>query len=229
MALRRLSNGALVPYPTRAEIENGEVAGLRPLVYLRDAVEVFLVQVQGSARVRLPDGRLLRLRYDGRNGHPYTSIGRMLIEQGAIQSEDMSLARLKDWLRHNGLAAGGRARALMHSNRSYIFFALDEVLTQTQGPIGGAGLSLQPLRSLAIDRSLWSYGLPFWLEADLPFDEPFARLMLAHDTGSAIMGAARGDIFLERAKKPVIMLAISAMRRNLRFCCHTHEYERLFP
>ena len=205
MALRRLPDGDLVPYPTRAEIENGHVAGLQPLVYLRDAVEVFLIQVQGSARVRLPDGSLLRLRYDGRNGHPYTSIGRMLIEQGAIGQDEMSLARLKSWLRHNGLEVGGRARALMQSNRSYIFFARDEVLTEDQGPIGGAGLSLHPLRSLAIDRLLWSYGLPFWLEAELPFQqngpETFARLMLAHDTGSAIVGSARGDIFFGTGEK----------------------------
>jgi len=205
MALRRLFNGDLVPYPTRAEIENGHVAGLQPLVFLRDAVEVFLIQVQGSARVRLPDGRVLRLRYDGRNGHPYISIGRKLIEAGEITEAEMSLARLKEWLRSHGLAAGGRARALMHTNRSYIFFTCDEVLTETQGPIGGAGLSLQPLRSLAIDRSIWSYGLPFWIEAELPFQqkvpERFARLMLAHDTGSAIVGAARGDIFFGTGEK----------------------------
>ena len=200
MALRRLPNGGLAPYPTRAQIENGQVAGLESLVYLKDMVEVFLIQVQGSARIRLPDGQCLRLRYDGRNGHPYTSIGRILIEQGEIGQSEMSLARLKSWLRDNGLEPGGRARAIMQTNQSYIFFARDDILTEAQGPIGGAGLSLYPLRSLAVDRSLWSYGLPFWLEADFHLEqtgsESFSRLMLAHDTGSAIVGAARGDLFL---------------------------------
>jgi membrane-bound lytic murein transglycosylase A len=178
------------PYPTRAEIE----ADMRdPVVWLRDAVETYLIQVQGSARVRLRDGSWRRLVYDGRNGRPYTSIGRRLIETGEIPEPEMSLARLKSWLR----ADPERGRALMRENESFVFFRLAP--DTGEGPIGGAGRALTPLRSIAVDRSLWSYGLPFLIRADLPWRgeraEPFARLMIAEDTGTAIVGPARADLF----------------------------------
>jgi len=193
---RRLSDGGLAPYPDRAAIET---AGASPLLWLADPVEVFLIQVQGSARVELTDGRLVRLVYDGRNGQPYTSIGRILIESGEIPEAEMSLARLKSWLRANGLQPGGRARELMRRNRSYIFFRVEEGFAPAAGPIGGAGVPLTPLRSVAVDRALWPYGLPFWISADLPWrsdaSESFARLMITQDTGSAILGAARADLF----------------------------------
>jgi len=196
-AARRLTDGTLVPYPDRAEIEAG--AGFRPLVWLADPVEVFLVQVQGSARVILPDHRQIRLVYAGRNGHPYTSIGKMLIESGEIAASDMGLAALKAWIRTRGQKPGEAGAALMHANRSYVFFAIDAELREEDGPIGGAGLPLSPLRSIAVDRSIWSYGLPFWLAGDLPWEReevtPFRRLMIAQDTGSAIIGPARADIF----------------------------------
>ena len=154
-----------------------------------------MVHVQGSARVRLPDGQIIRLGYAGRNGHPYTSIGRILVDRGHIQPQDMSLARLKAWLR----AAGQDGVRLMQQNRSYIFFKIEERLDLDQGPVGAAGLSLTPLRSIAVDRTLWHYGLPFWLNADIPWEGPqnakFRRLMIAQDTGSAIVGPARADIF----------------------------------
>ena len=111
----------------------------------------------------------------------------------------MSLARLKAWLRANGLKPGDKGRAIMQRNASYVFFRLVEDVDPALGPIGGAGIALTPLRSIAVDRTLWSYGLPFWIEAELPWESdelsPFRRLMVAHDTGSAIVGAARADIF----------------------------------
>ena len=177
---RRLGNGRLVPYPTRAEIEGERRA---PILWLADAVEVFLIQVQGSARAVLPDGRRVRLVYDGRNGRPYTSIGRELIRAGEIAQSEMSLARLKGWLRAHGLRPGERGRELMQGNLSYIFFRLAEDLDPAEGPIGGAGVALTPLRSIAVDRTIWSYGLPFWIDARLPGPdgkvEPFRRLMIA--------------------------------------------------
>ncbi len=180
----------LTPYPVRAEIE---AAGRDPVVWLEDAVEVFLIQVQGSARVRLRDGSWRRLIYDGRNGRPYTSIGRLLIEAGEIAEAQMSLARLKEWLR----ADTERGRALMRRNESFIYFRLGD--DAGDGPIGGAGRPLTPLRSLAVDRTLWSYGLPFYPVGTLPWrddrPEPFARMMIAEDTGSAIVGPARADLF----------------------------------
>lgn len=184
------------PYPDRATIED---AGAHPLVWLADAVEVFMIQVQGSARVNLPGGRQVRLIYDGRNGKPYTSIGGHLIEAGEIAADEMSLARLKAWLRAQGLKPGERGRQVMRLNRSYIFFRREESLDPTSGPIGGAGAPLTPLRSLAVDRALWPYGLPFWVEAELPWRderaEPLRRLMVGQDTGSAIVGQGRFDIF----------------------------------
>ncbi len=154
--------------------------------------------MQGSARARLADGREFRLIYDGRNGLPYTSIGRQLIASGEIPEREMSLARLKSWLRTNGLRPGERAREMMWSNRSYVFFRL-EAARAGEGPIGGAGRPLTALRSIAVDRSLWSYGTPFWIEADLPWRgealSPFRRLTVAEDTGSAILGPARADVF----------------------------------
>jgi len=197
---QRLAGGALRPYPERAAIEAGAAAGEgRPILWLRDAVEVYMAQVQGSACVELTDGPLVRLAYDGRNGQPYVSIGRLLIESGEIGESDMSLERLKSWLRANGLAPGTRARDLMQRNRSYVFFKIETAFDPADGPIGGAGVALTPLRSIAIDRNLWPYGAPFWLDARLPWrgpeSSPFRRLTIAQDTGSAILGAARADLF----------------------------------
>ena len=191
---------ALARYPDRAAIEAGAIERhTAPIVWLRDPVEVFLVQVQGSARVRLADGGLLRLAYAGRNGHPYTSIGRILIDTGEIAAADMSLATLKQWIRAHGQNPGDAGAALMHRNKSYVFFSRHEECEPARGPIGGQGISLTALRSIAIDRAIWTYGLPFWIAADLPWrgssSSPFRRLMIAQDTGSAITGPARADIF----------------------------------
>ena len=193
---RRRSDGSLVPYGDREAIERER---RNPIVWLRDAVEAFLIQVQGSAQVEFPDGRRARLAYDGRNGLPYTSIGRILIETGEIAESAMSLASLKAWLRAAGLGEGERGLELMRRNCSFVFFRLVDDFDASLGPVAGAGVALTPLRSIAVDRTLWSYGLPFWIEADLPWaDEaprPFRRLMIAQDTGSAIVGPARADIF----------------------------------
>ncbi len=188
------------PYPDRRAIREGAIAvETRPVLWLRDAVEVFFVQVQGSARIRLEDGRVLRLVYDGRNGRPYTSIGRILIDEGAIAPEAMALDALKDWLRAHGAGRGGPADAVMDRNQSYVFFRAEADMGDA-GPTGGQGVPLTAMRSLAIDRAIWPYGLPFWVEAALPGPEgggsaPFPRLMVAQDTGSAIVGPARADLF----------------------------------
>ncbi|WP_131120013.1 murein transglycosylase A [Lichenihabitans psoromatis] len=193
-------DGALSRYPDRAAIEAGIASGTyRPVVWLRDWVEVFLVQVQGSARVSLPDGRVLRITYAGRNGHPYTSIGKIIVEETGLSPDALVLDGLKAWLRQHGQAVGQVGRSVMQRNASYIFF--ETVLDASgDGPIGGAGFALTPLRSIAIDRTLWCYGLPFWVDATLPWMPSgpaarFARLMIAQDTGSAITGPARADLF----------------------------------
>jgi membrane-bound lytic murein transglycosylase A len=200
-AALRAADGSLAPCPDRAGIEAGALAGrAEPLVWLRDAVEVFIIQVQGSARVRLPDRRMLRLTYAGRNGWPYTSIGRVLVEEEQIPAADMSLARLKEWIRQNGQEIGQAGRALMQRNRSYVFFHAEEVADNAPGPTGAQGVTLTPWRSIAIDRAIWPYGLPFWIDADLPWHQPmptaFRRLLIAQDTGTAIVGPKRADIFV---------------------------------
>lgn len=197
---RRGVGGRVEPYPDRAAIEAAAESGaMRPILWLEDHVELFLAQVQGSARVALPDSRVVRLAYDGRNGQPYTSIGRALIDEGAIKESEMSLAALKAWLRGHGQAQGETGRKLMQRNRSYVFFKLEEDADPNEGPTGGGGIALTKLRSIAIDRRLWPYHAPFWIEGRLPWrgpsPSPFRRLMIAQDTGSAILGAARADIF----------------------------------
>jgi membrane-bound lytic murein transglycosylase A len=197
-AARRTARG-FEPYSTRAEIEAGALGSdARPIVWLRDAVEVFLMQVQGSGRVRLEDGSVMRIAYAGRNGLPYSSIGRVIVTEGHVALADLSLARLKSWLRENP----AHAQRIMHMNRSYVFFRHASELSPDSGPIGGAGLPLTPFRSLAVDRGIWPYGIPIWLEVDLPPDPeapsppiPFRQLLVADDTGSAIVGPARGDLF----------------------------------
>lgn len=194
---RRAENG-LVPYWSRAEID-AERSAAPTLLWVQDAIELFMIQVQGSARVTLPDGAPMRLVYDGRNGHPYSSIGRILVEEGHIPLADMSLHSLKNWVRSAGQDLGQPGRALLHRNPSYVFFRLAEDTDPLLGPIGGEGVRLTRLRSLAVDRSIWSYGLPFWVSGRLPDEDGkrslFQRMLIAQDTGSAIVGAARGDIF----------------------------------
>lgn len=193
---RRLPDGGLTPYPDRRAIEEENAApGSRPIAYIRDSVELFLIQVQGSARLRLKNGETIALTYDGRNGWPYASVGRMLIERGIVSAEEMSLDLVKETLRRMG-AAG---RHLMQQNRSYVFFRIDASQARRPGPIGGEGVPLTPLRSIAVDRTIWCYGLPFWIVTKIPWESDeeteLQRLMIAQDTGSAILGTARADLY----------------------------------
>lgn len=197
---RRLADGSLAPYSDRRAIEDDAGFDQRdPIAYVRDRVDLFLMQVQGSARLRLVGGRELPLTYDGRNGRPYASIGRLLIERGLVPAEAMSLERLKAAVRAMGQEPGAPGALLLQENRSYVFFRADESAERRSGPIGGQGCALTPLRSIAVDRSSWAYGLPFWIGANIPWrDETetrFERLMIAQDTGSAIVGPARADLF----------------------------------
>ena len=193
---RRTDTG-FEPYFDRAAIEDGALAGKNlELVYLPDPVELFFAHIQGSARIRLPDGSVCRLTYAGRNGHAYTTIAKVMVAEGLMALADITLERLKAWLR----AHPDEAARLMRLNRSYIFFALSQQLAPNEGPIGAASTTLDAGRSIAVDRRQWSYGLPFFITADVPNGhgpiEHFSRLMVAQDTGSAILGAARADLYL---------------------------------
>ena len=193
---RRTAAG-LEPYPDRAAIEDGALAGRGlELAWLADPVDAFFCHVQGSVRLRLVDGGILRLAYAAKAGHPYTSIGRLLIERGLVAAEAMTLERLRAWLHDHP----GEGRALMRENRSYVFFREQDDLDPTLGAVAAAGVQITPGVSLAVDRTLHTFGTPIFLAADLPMAEgaapaPIRRLMLADDTGSAIVGAARGDVF----------------------------------
>jgi peptidoglycan lytic transglycosylase A len=187
--------GGIEPYLDRAEIEEGALAdsGLE-IAFVESAVDAFFIHVQGSARLRLVEGGTLRIAFAAKSGHPYTSIGRLAVERGLLPLEGADKDGLEAWLKRNPDAA----RALMRENRSYIFFR-ETALSESDGPLGAAGVPLAPLRSLAVDRTLHTFHTPIWVDApDLAgpsLGRPFRQLMIAQDTGSAIVGPARGDIF----------------------------------
>ena len=194
--VRKSPDGGQEPYPERAAIENGALGDeAKPLAFVRDEVEAFFIHVQGSARIRFADGSVRRLTYAARNGRPYTSIGRIIASEGLMKIEDMNLASIKAFLR----ADPERGRAILRRNQSFIFFTEAAHLGRDQGPTGGAGLPLTPYLSIAIDNTLWTYGLPVWIEAELPEPgggaKPFRALTITQDTGTAIRGAARVDLF----------------------------------
>jgi membrane-bound lytic murein transglycosylase A len=195
-AMRRRPDGSLVPYYTRAEIEDGALDGQRlEICWIRDPIDLLFIQIQGSARVRLEDGTTLRINYDGYNGHPYTPVGRVLIERGEVPREQMSMERIRTWMNSHP----DEAKALRDENRSYVFFRVIN-LSGNEEARGAQGLPLTPRRSIAVDKALHVYGTPFFIEAGLPLgpsgeSTPFHRLMIAQDTGSAIIGPARADVF----------------------------------
>lgn len=173
----------------RSVIEDGLLRGRGlELVWLDDPVEVYFLQVQGSGRIRLPDGRVMRVGYGGRNGHPYRSVGQELLRRGASIT-DVSAQDIKAWVRANP-AAG---RALLHSNPSFVFFRRLDDLPPDRGPIGAMGRSITPMRTVAIDPDHTPLGAPVWVEKT--GSNPVRSLMIAQDTGGAIRGPQRADIF----------------------------------
>ncbi|MEZ5854314.1 MAG: MltA domain-containing protein [Hyphomicrobiaceae bacterium] len=190
----RSGASGVVPFATRAEIDAGALAGRGlELLYLESPVDVFFLQIQGSGRIQLSDGTIVRVTYDGKNGHPYTSIGQYLINTGQLAANKMSMAALGRWLKANP----ARARTIMNKNASYVFFR--ELPAGEEGPPGAIGVPLIAGRSLAIDPSIHALGSPIYVSVPTlatPGGKPhFQRLMVAHDVGGAIKGAERGDIY----------------------------------
>jgi membrane-bound lytic murein transglycosylase A len=191
-------DGSHRPFHDRAAIEAGALAGRGlELAFLASAIDVFFIHIQGSARLAFADGTTARIGFDGKSGHPYTPIGRVLAEAGAIPPSDVEMATIRSWLAEHP----AEAAAVMAQNRSVIFFRETGDASADPGPVGAAGVPLTPLRSLAVDHDRVRYGTPLWIDAELPLGEdgrlmPFRRLMIAQDTGSAIVGAGRGDIFI---------------------------------
>jgi membrane-bound lytic murein transglycosylase A len=205
-SLRRTNKGTLVPYYDRGEILDGALDGKHlEICWIKNQSDALTIQIQGSARVRLEDGAMLRINYDGHNGYPFVPLSRILIERNIIPREQISLDRIREWARANPQSA----EELLRQNRSFMFFRIVG-LTDDRRPagsqetprerqaIGAQGISLTPGRSIAVDNTFHVYGTPFFIDADLPLiDESghFDHLMIAQDTGSAIVGPARADIF----------------------------------
>lgn len=184
-------------FPTRAEIENGalDTNGLA-IAWLESPVDAFFLHVQGSGRVRLETGEIVRLNFAAKTGHPYTSIGKVLVDRGELTMEEVSMQTIRAWMERQP----DKGRALTHENKSYIFFRILRNIDPELGPPGAEGTNLTPGRSLAVDRSHHPLGTLLWLTTEHPTVDgsdvvPVARLMVAQDTGSAIKGRQRGDIF----------------------------------
>lgn len=185
----KVRNGRLEPYPDRAAIEAGNGSAL---LWLADPVDRFFLQIQGSGRIVLPDGSIRRVGFDGQNGRAYVPIGRILADQGEIPREQVSMQSIRAWLE---TAGPERAQALMDQNPSYVFFR-DVPARPDQGPTGAQGVPLTPLRSIAVDRTEIPLGSPVWIVTKHPLTgAPMRRLVMAQDTGGAIRGPARADLF----------------------------------
>lgn len=191
----RLEGKRVVPYPSRADIERG-AAPLRgkELVWVDSAIEAFFLEIQGSGRIRLPNGETMRLGYANQNGHPYVAIGRVLIERGEMKSGEVTMQTIMAWARDNP----AKLPELLAQNPSYVFF---RELTKpsgdpNQGAPGAMGAALTPGRSIAIDPRFIPLGTPVFLASTLPESTtPLNRLVLAQDTGGAIRGAVRADLY----------------------------------
>ncbi len=183
------------PYFNRREIESGALKGQGlELCYLSSWQEAYFIHIQGNGRVLLPDGKALRLSFAAKNGLEYISIGRLLLDRGIGSARTMSMQFLKIWMRDNPEAA----RELMWENPSFVFFSANDKIDPTGGAIGAAKVPLTPMRSLAVDRSHWAFGTPLFLSTRLPPEaggDAFQQLMIAQDTGSAIKGVLRGDVY----------------------------------
>lgn len=187
----RLEGRRVVPYYDRAQIESGaaSVRG-REIVWVDDAIELFFLQIQGSGRVQLDSGEVMRVGYADQNGHPYRSIGRVLIERNELALERASMQGIQAWARQNP----ARVQELLNQNASYVFFR--ELPAQAGGPPGAMGIPLTAQRSIAIDPRFVPLGAPVYISTTWPNTaKPLARLMLAQDTGGAIRGPVRGDFF----------------------------------
>jgi membrane-bound lytic murein transglycosylase A len=193
----RVENGRLVPYQTRAEIARFGLARAKAFVYVDDPIDAFFLQIQGSGRVMLDDGTTLRAVYAGQNGHPYTAIGKVLIERGALDRQNVSMPAIRAWLK----AHPDDMQRVLDADASYVFFAEKEIGDPTLGAEGAEGVALTPGASLAVDHTIHAYGVPVWLETTAPDadaakpDAEFRRLLVTQDTGGAITRPVRGDVY----------------------------------
>ena len=183
----RVVSGRLRPYEKRAEIVAGALDNMNlALLWVSDSVGAFFLQVQGSGRVVLSDGSVVRVGYDGQNGWPYVAIGRVMVDRGLLAKDDATMQGIRAWL----AAHPAETPEILDANPSYVFFRE----LKGDGPVGSEGVVLTPGRSLAVDRAFLPLGAPFWLDADAE-GERLRLLLVAQDTGGAIRGPVRGDVF----------------------------------
>jgi membrane-bound lytic murein transglycosylase A len=194
-AFARAGPDGLTEYYDRSQIEDGALDGRGlEIAYVEDPVDAFFAHVQGAARLLMRDGSVRRITYAAKSGHPFTGAGRVLIDLGEIPQERISMQAIRDWLARNPR----RVSDVLWKNRSYIFFREAPVDDPALGPVAAAKVPLTAGRSMAVDRLLHTFGTPFFVHAPslLAFGgTPFRRLMIAQDTGTAIVGPARGDLF----------------------------------
>lgn len=197
----RQTGDGLIEFYDRGQIDNGALKdrGLE-LFWLKSVIEGFYIHIQGSARMLFRDGTSARVSYAGKTGHPYTSIGKLLVKRGVMEVEEANMVNIRTWLEEDLK----RGTELLHNNRSFIFFSELQGHDPDFGPIAAAGVQLTAGRSLAVDKSKHAYGTPIWLATDEPLpgqSQTYQRLMIAQDTGSAILGEQRGDIFIGSGKE----------------------------
>jgi membrane-bound lytic murein transglycosylase A len=186
------------PYLTRAQIDGGALKGKGlEIAYTDDPVKLFFLQVQGSGSLAFTDGTAGFVSFAARNNQPYTAIGKVLVEQGALAKEKVTAPAIMEWLH----AHPDKAQGVMEKNASYVFFKEQP----GQHAIGAEGVALSPLASLAVDKDFIALGSPLWLDTTLPQknkkDKPFRSLVIAQDTGTAIQGAVRGDVFCGQGER----------------------------
>ncbi|MGH6878785.1 MAG: murein transglycosylase A [Rhizomicrobium sp.] len=193
----RVVDHRLVPFPTRAEIDADGMGDATVLLYASDPISVFFLHIQGSGRARFDDGAMIRLAYAGQNGRPDTLIGRTLIAQSDVDRQHMSMQAIREWLESHS----GAARKMMESDQSYVFFRELPIGAPNLGSPGSEGVPLTPEASIAVDHAFHALGVPMFVATEAPAASPtlpatrFARLCIAQDTGGAIKGSLRADIF----------------------------------
>jgi len=213
MRLRgRLVGNRVIPYPDRAQLDGDpELLQGAEILWVNSPVDLFFLHVQGSGLVQLADGSILSVGYAEQNGHPYQSIGRVLVQMGELKREEVTLFTIRDWLKSNPT----RLNEVLSKNPSYVFFELRDA--QADGPTGALNVALTPRRSIAVDRNVIPLGAPVWLQTTLPNEaqSPLNQLMLAQDTGGAIKGHVRADVFWGRGSEAEKMAGLMKQQGEL--------------
>jgi membrane-bound lytic murein transglycosylase A len=192
----KVLDGRLIPYPARAEIEDG-FSVATPILYVDDPIDAFFLQIQGSGRIVLDDGTVVRAAYAAQNGRPYTAIGAILIQRGELERQAASMQTIRAWL----LQHPDEAKQLMNANASYVFFTEQPIGDSSLGALGAQGVPLTPEASLAVDLTVHALGVPVWIDTVAPDPDPtkpdrgFSQLLVMQDTGGAIRGPVRGDVY----------------------------------